>query len=356
MKKIVKIVILVVAVFAILGVCAFVFRDKITKLVKHETTASDCVTLGDYSSISLKTTNIEKQYKSTLEDKLSSYVTYKQIKNRKVKTGDTVNIYYVGKVKGKAFDGGSCTKKTNADGYNLTIGSGSFIDGFEDQLVGATPGTKVTVNVTFPDGYSSTDLAGKKAVFTVDVNYIQGDKVYPDVTDDFVKTNFSTDYKSADDMTSQLRESAVEELAWEAVYAKCKVTTYPDEKIKSMYNQLYTSITYYLTQQGYKLSDYLSAQNTTSEDFKKQLTSTAKEDVGKQLVYDAIAEKEDITVSDKEYQAEVKEDLTTFGCDDEAALNKLFKSYYGTDAKTIITDDLLFKAVKKKLAGNVKES
>jgi trigger factor len=123
-----------------------------------------------------------------------------------------------------------------------------------------------------------------------------------------------------------------------------------------MYNQLYTSITYYLSQNSYTLSDYLSAQNTTSEDFKSQLQDTAKEDVGKQLIYRSIAELQDITVSDDEYEEELNDYLSSYNCEDEDALNETFQNYYGTDAKEMITDDLLYKKVKTYLAGNVVES
>ena len=85
-----------------------------------------------------------------------------------VKDGDTVNIDYVGKIDGEAFDGGS----TDGSGTDLVIGSGSYIDDFEDQLIGSHPGDKVEVTVTFPDDYQATDLAGKEAVFDVTVNGI----------------------------------------------------------------------------------------------------------------------------------------------------------------------------------------
>ena len=154
---------------------------------------------------------------------------------------------------------------------------------------------------------------------------------------------------------STLRQKSTEDLAWDSVYNASKVNEYPKKRTKEMYDQLYTSINYYLQQNNYTISDYLSAQKTTSADFKKDLTKTAKEDVGKQLVYGAIAEKENIKVSDKEYKEELKSYLSTYNCDDEEALNKQFHNFYGTDAKNLIMDDLLYKKVKSYLADNVVE-
>lgn len=331
-------------------------KDKASSVLKKEKSNSDYVTLGEYKSISLKKSEVDEQVQSQIDETLDTYATYKEIKKGKVKDGDTVNIYYVGRMNGKKFDGGSCTKKENPAGYDLTIGSNSFIEGFEDGLIGKKVGDTVQVKTTFPDPYpNNPDYAGKKAVFTVTINSIRGDKVLPELTDDFVTTNL-TSYQSLDEYKSTLRSHSLEDMAWENVYNACEVTDYPQDRVDEMYDQLYTSITYYLQQNNYKLSDYLSAQQTTSEDFKKQLQDTAKEDVGKQLVYGAIAEKEKLEISDEEYETEVKEYLSNYNCEDEDALDEMFQNYYGSDAKSIIMDDLLFKKVKSFLAENVKET
>lgn len=334
---------------------AFTSGCSVGKKKTAEKADSEYVTLGEYKKISVKKSEIDEQVQKQIDSTLDTYAEYKKKKTGKVKDKDTVNIYYVGKVNGKKFSGGSCTKKENPDGYNLTIGSGTFIPGFEDGLIGAQVGQTLEVKATFPDSYSNNpDLAGKKAVFTVTVNYIQGKKIRPELTDKFVTKNL-TSYKSLEDYESTLRRKSTEDLAWDSVYNASKVNEYPKKRTKEMYDQLYTSINYYLQQNNYTISDYLSAQKTTSADFKKDLTKTAKEDVGKQLVYGAIAEKENIKVSDKEYKEELKSYLSTYNCDDEEALNKQFYNFYGTDAKDLIMDDLLYKKVKSYLADNVVE-
>ena len=127
-----------------------------------------CVTLGDYKGVTVEKTIqsvTDEDVQNEIDNALANYpVEVVQA----AKEGDTVNIDYVGKIDGTAFDGGS----TNGQGTDLEIGSGSYIDDFEDQLVGAHPGDEVEVTVTFPDDYGAADLAGKEAVFDVTVNGI----------------------------------------------------------------------------------------------------------------------------------------------------------------------------------------
>lgn len=314
------------------------------------------LTLGEYKTISLKTSDIEEKAKTEIDTMLDQYGESEKIKKGKVKDGDTANIYYVGRVGGKKFEGGSCTKKTYPDGYDLTIGSNSFIEGFEEGLIGASVGDTLKVKATFPDPYqNNTELSGKTAVFTVTVNHLQGETKLPELNDAFVKANLS-DYESVEHYKSSLRKDIVENLAWDVVFKDSKVENYPQDQVDKMYNQLNQSINYYLQQNNYSLTDYLSAQGTTSEDFKTDLTKTAKEDVEKQLIYGEIATNEKLEVSDKEYQESLREYLLNYQCEDEDVLSEMFQNYYGTDAKTIIEDDLLFKKVKEYLAENVKES
>ena len=318
----------------------------------------DYVTLGDYSTINIKKSEIDKSTKEQITKNIKSTGDYTKVKKGKIKKGDIVNIYYVGKVNGKTFEGGSLTKKTNKAGYDLEIGSNTFIDGFEDGLIGRKIGSKCKIKVTFPEQYSQNqDLAGKKAVFSVTINFKE---VYPELSDKFVKKNmkdFDKDYENtAAGYTKYVRDNLLAEKAWSTFYDTCKVNDYPESKMKTMKTQLKTSITYYLQNNGYTLENYLKSQNSSMSDFNKQLETTAKTDVGKQLVYGAVAEKENITVSDKQYKEEVKTYLTNYNCKNEKELSSTFKDYYGVDAKTIITEDILYKNVKNFLIKNVKES
>ena len=157
--------------------------------------ALDYVTLPEnFASLTFKRSEIEpteEEIQSEIDSLLSDHATEKQVTDRAAADGDTVNIDYAGSVDGVAFSGGTYS------GYSLTLGSGTFVDGFEDQIVGHTPGETFDVTVTFPEGYSdSTDsegntvvLSGKKAVFSVTLNYIS-EKVLPELTDAWVAENY----------------------------------------------------------------------------------------------------------------------------------------------------------------------
>ena len=159
--------------------------------------ALDYVTLPeDFASVAIKRSDVEptsEEVEEQISDLLSQYSSTEHITDRAAADGDTVDINYVGSVNNVEFTGGS------AENYDLTLGSGTFIDGFEDQIIGHKPGETFDVNVTFPDGYSdSTDasgnavkLSGQKAVFTVTLNYIS-ESVLPELTDSWVADTFGT--------------------------------------------------------------------------------------------------------------------------------------------------------------------
>lgn len=339
-------------------------KDSKTETSKTEETSTDpfiedaasYIELAEYKTISLKTSEIDEQLQSQIDSMLESSASYKQIKKGKVKDGDTVNIYYVGKMDGEAFDGGSCTEETSPSGYDLTIGSGAFIPGFEDALIGEKIGTTVDIDVTFPEEYSSNpDLAGKPAVFTVTLNYKQGKKITPKLTEDFVKENL-TDYESVKDYKKQTRDSIIRSLAIKKVCEETTVNDYPKDKVSAMQKQIKTSIENYLAQNNSTLEDYLSNQNISEEDYDKQIETTSEQDVANQLVYNAIAQAENIEISDDEYQEELKTYLTNYSCEKESELNETFSKTYGTTARNIIYNDLLYEKIADYLAENVKES
>lgn len=317
--------------------------------------AASYLDLTDYKTIELKKSEIDEEVQSKINEALDTYATYKKIKKGKVKSGDTVNIYYVGRMDGEAFSGGSCTKDTYPNGYDLTIGSKSFIDGFEDALIGKTVGKTYDIDVTFPEEYSQNpDLAGKPAVFTVTLNYLRGDKIKTKFNDEFVKKNL-TQYKSAKDYKEQNRKSIIRSKAIQKVCEDTKVNDYPEDKVNEMKNQLKTSIENYLKQQNVSMSDYLTQMNLTEEKYDAQVEETAKQDVGNQIIYNAIAQAENIEVTDEEYQTELKTYLTNYGCEKETDLDKTFKTNYGTTAKSIIYNELLYGKIADYLVDNVKE-
>ena len=145
---------------------------------------------------------------------MSEYSTVEQIRDRAVQNGDLVNIDYVGRVNGVAFDGGS----TQGMGTTVTAGSSAYIDDFLTQIIGAMPGDTVMVEVTFPNPYgNNAELSGKDAVFETVINYIEGDVVYPELTDAFVKENLEATRGYA--TVEELREN----VRWLLQYDQCSV-------------------------------------------------------------------------------------------------------------------------------------
>ena len=269
--------------------------------------ALDVVTLPeDYAAIPLKKADIEpteEDVQSQIDSLLSQNTTTQQITDRAAADGDTVNIDYVGTVDGVAFTGGTYS------GYSLTLGSGSFIDGFEDQIVGHKPGETFEVNVTFPDGYSdSTDaegnavvLSNKKAVFSVTLNYIS-EEILPELTDAWVEENFSsTDgVHTVEDLRAEyqkmLYQNNLNTAVMDYLLANSTFKDLPKEvtdyQVNQCLNYYYTMAQYY----GYDLDSFLQAAAgyNSADDLLDAMSDSITEYAREALLYQAVAEAMDI--------------------------------------------------------------
>ena len=269
--------------------------------------ALDYVTLPeDYASIPLNKADIEpteEDVQSQIDSLLSQNTTTQQITDRAAADGDTVNIDYVGTVDGVAFTGGTYS------GYSLTLGSGSFIDGFEDQIVGHKPGETFDVNVTFPDGYSdSTDaegnavvLSNKKAVFSVTLNYIS-EEILPELTDAWVEENFSsTDgVHTVEDLRAEyqkmLYQNNLNTAVMDYLLANSTFKDLPKEvtdyQVNQCLNYYYTMAQHY----GYDLDSFLQAAAgyNSADDLLDAMSDSITEYAREALLYQAVAEAMDI--------------------------------------------------------------
>ena len=269
--------------------------------------ALDYATLPeDYASIPLKKADIEpteEDVQSQIDSLLSQNTTTQQITDRAAADGDTVNIDYVGTVDGVAFTGGTYS------GYSLTLGSDSFIDGFEDQIVGHKPGETFEVNVTFPDGYSdSTDaegntvvLSNKKAVFSVTLNYIS-EEILPELTDAWVEENFSsTDgVHTVEDLRAEyqkmLYQNNLNTAVMDYLLANSTFKDLPKEvtdyQVNQCLNYYYTMAQYY----GYDLDSFLQAAAgyNSADDLLDAMSDSITEYAREALLYQAVAEAMDI--------------------------------------------------------------
>lgn len=254
---------------------------------------------------------------------LSSFATTEKVLEGTVKDGDVVNIDYTGTIEGTEFEGGS------ADGYDLTIGSGSFIEGFEDGLIGANIGDTVTLNLTFPDTYSGkteingkdVTLAGTDVTFEVKLNYVTV-STNPELTDDFVAANGKDygDSKTVDELNAYVKDQIALgnklKTLWPEILAGSEIEIDAYEK-QEKYSELYL---YYENMieanYGKDLETYVKDYGTTMDDFKQSIQDEAEYQIKCQAVSNAIARAENITITPDEYQAKADDDMEYYGYSD----------------------------------------
>ena len=272
------------------------------------------VTLCDYSAIEIPESEItveDSEVDTEVDSLMANFQTENQIKDRAVKDGDVVNIDYVGTIDGKEFDGGS------AEGANLTIGSGSFIDDFEDQLIGHKPGEEVQVKVTFPDDYSTEDVAGKDAVFATTINYIS-ETVTPDLTDDFVKENLQEayGYTSVDDMRKKIRQNLENNnkynYVWTYMMDNSTFEEIPKELVEPQLNVMIDGLEASLSLQGATLEDYLTSSGyEDEEELRDAYYADCENMVKTYLIADKVAKEQNLQATDEEVTSYFKEFYNT---------------------------------------------
>ncbi len=297
------------------------------------------VTLGEYNGIEYTPESTEvtdEDINSRIQSDLDEKSTTEQITDRAVQDGDTVNIDYKGLKDGVAFEGGT------DEGYELVIGSDTFIDGFEDQLIGAKIGEKKNIDVTFPKEYQVADLAGQPVVFEVKINSITVKKV-PELTDENVKeiSDYDTidEYKKAvkDELTTENKDAAVEtdrNTIWSTVIANAKIKDYPKEELDEAIAQFKKSYEDYATSMGATLKDMLDSFGMTEEQFNEEINTYGKQAVADKLVFQAISLKEKITLTDKEYEEQLPQYVKDYNL---TSTDELIEQY-GED---VIKDNML---------------
>lgn len=273
---------------------------------------TDYVKTFDVNSVKIAAADVEytqEQMDTDIQDELAKHKVLNTDTTLEVKDGDEVNIDYVGTIDGVEFDGGT------AQGYNLTIGKKSFIDTFEQQLIGTHPGDQVTVNVTFPEEYpNSPDLAGKPAAFAVTVN---GINELPELTDEFVKENLSDYAQTVDEYKEYLRSSNIKDNTANAVnqYITDNISAekYPEaylKHLKALQMTLNEEEFNYMAQMyaAYgRAFDYASAMEykgaATTEEYEKVLEEDAQKTCLDNMAYQDLAAQAGITVTEEDYTA-----------------------------------------------------
>ena len=283
--------------------------------------AADYVTGLDYKNMKLAKADVEytdEELQEEIDSILDAHKELKDDASLEIKDGDTVNIDYVGTVDGEEFDGGN----SNGAGYDLEIGSGSFVDNFEEQLIGAHPGDSVTVKVTFPDDYSSEELQCKAAEFAVDVHGIYELREF---NDEFVAEFLSDEASTAEEYKQQVRDTNYEENLETAIEDKITelavVNKYPgylkhykslqlyqDQETYEQMNQMYQA--YY----GSGFSSFNEYTGMTDEEYEEDLDTRAKQQLTEKLAYQYVLESEGESLTEQDYRDYLND---TYGNEDE---------------------------------------
>ncbi len=322
-------------------------------VITAEVTVKPEVKLGDYMGVSAE----KKNYKTKVAD-VDAQIKEVQNKNarmididdRAVKKGDFTVIDFEGFVDGVTFEGGK------AENHNLEIGSGQFIPGFEDQLVGAKIGEEKEINVTFPEEYHAEELKGKPAVFKVTVKSIQ-QKELPELNDEFAKdvSEFDTFEEYKQDVKDKLDKANAERTAAEYEGNVIKVVTdnaevdIPQCMIDAKVEDLIRDFGYRLSSQGLSLDQYMKFTGTTVDTFKEQFAEQAKEQVKTALVLGEIAKLEKVEVTDEDVENEFKRMAELYGME----VDKL-KEYINDGEQESLKEELKVKKAVDKIVGAAK--
>lgn len=304
-------------------------------------TALDYVTLpDDYNAMTLPagTDEVTDEDVDNYIDQniLSGYATQEQVTDRAAEMGDSVNIDFVGSVDGEEFDGGS------AQGYDITLGSGSFIDDFEDQIAGHTPGETFDVNVTFPDPYQNNpDLAGKEAVFVTTLNYIN-ETVLPELTDEWVQENINQYFglKTVEDLREHVRSQMVFSSMSNAVYQQLMDNSTFQEapaEVTKFFEDCYLYSAYtYAQNYGMTLNDMLSAMGYGDASELLETGASTVESMARQtLLMQAVAEKEGVVCDDAALAENINDYFST------ATPESYVEGYGENYVKTNVLQDML---------------
>ena len=291
-----------------------------TRLVSVDD-VSKYVTIGQYKGLSL-----DKSVEAVTDDMVDGRIK-EELQNKaeevtegSVQNGDVVTINYVGTKDGVAFDGGT------ANNYELTIGSGTFIDGFEDGIIGMKKGQTKDLDLTFPEEYSSEELAGQEVVFKVT---LQSFKRAPELTDDWAAKN--TDCKTAEEYRKEIRttledeaktsaQNTLRETAWNTVLSASEVKEYPQDDLDTAKTEFKTLYENYAKQGDMTLEDFVKAQGISMDDFEEQSSQYAEYKVKQNLIVQGIMDAENMTLEDEKSLSIQDELIKAYNVKDLAAL------------------------------------
>ena len=313
-----RIIVIVITLFALLLMAGCGGKDEPSG-EPYDYDLSEYLVLGQYKGIEVPAPDIvvtEEDIDEEIEDRMNALGQMEEITEGFVEYGDTANIDFEGKRDGIPFDGGT------AEGHELVIGSGQFIDGFEDGLVGVAIGDTVVLDLSFPEQYHSADLAGQAVEFTVTVHFVT--RVVP-ATFDLAYVETHSAYTSIEDYREAVREElqtrwteeaehSKGEIVWSAIVNDTRILKYPDNELRDFVMQ--SMAVYQNYAQLYQMSwpDFLTEMiGMTASEFEMQLFEDAQVQVGQEMILFAIARAEGLEITEQEYQAGIMDFLESQG-------------------------------------------
>ena len=287
------------------------------------------VKLGDYKNLEVSVEATKEVTDAEVDEKVErerNNLAELIVKEGAAELGDTVVIDFVGSVDGVEFDGGK------GENFSLELGSGQFIPGFEDQLVGAKAGETVEVNVTFPEQYQAEDLAGKDAKFVTTVHEVKAKEV-PALDDELAK-DIDEEVETLDELKAKYRkelesakeiafDDAVEGAALELAVANAEIVELPEEMVHDEVHRAMNEFMGNMQRQGISPEMYFQLTGTTEEDLHKQYEADADKRVKTNLVIEAIANAEGFEASDEEIEKEINDLASEYNMEVEQVRNLL---------------------------------
>jgi len=304
------------------------------------------VKLGDYKNLEVSVEESKEVTDAEVDEKVErerNNLAELVLKEDAAVEGDTVVIDFVGSVDGVEFDGGK------GDNFSLELGSGQFIPGFEDQLVGKKAGETVKVNVTFPEDYQSADLAGKDATFVTTIHEVKAKEV-PELDDELAK-DIDEEVETLDELKAKYRKEleatketayndAVEAAAIDLAVANAEIVELPEEMIHDEVQRAMQEFMGNMQRQGISSEMYFQLTGTTEEDLRKQYEADADKRVKTNLVIEAVAKAEGFEATDEEIEKEISDLATEYKMEAE-------------QVRSLLSPDMLKHDIAMKKAVNV---
>ncbi|NLQ74912.1 trigger factor, partial [Streptococcus mutans] len=304
------------------------------------------VKLGDYKNLEISVEESKEVTDAEVDEKIErerNNLAELVLKEDAAVEGDTVVIDFVGSVDGVEFDGGK------GDNFSLELGSGQFIPGFEDQLVGKKAGETVKVNVTFPEDYQSADLAGKDATFVTTIHEVKAKEV-PELDDELAKdideevetlAELKDKYRKELEATKEIAyNDAVEAAAIDLAVANAEIVELPEEMIHDEVQRAMQEFMGNMQRQGISSEMYFQLTGTTEEDLRKQYEADADKRVKTNLVIEAVAKAEGFEATDEEIEKEISDLATEYKMEAE-------------QVRSLLSPDMLKHDIAMKKAVNV---